>query len=128
MRYLLAEEMLAIHDRVIDEVGGMKGIRDFHLMFSIAERPKMGMMGREFYPDIFSKAASYLEALATYHVFADGNKRSAIAITHFFLRENGYMLVMTTKDAYAFILAVAVKKKSLEEIATWLKKHAKKSS
>jgi len=126
VKYLLAEEILAIHDRVIMATGGMKGVRDMGLLYSIAERPKMAMMGREFYPDVHSKASAYLEAIATYHVFADGNKRSAIAVTHYFLRDNGYKLSVSTDQAYRFIMAVAVKKKNVEEVAKWLKKNCKK--
>lgn len=127
MNYLLAEEILAIHDRVIVATGGIKGVRDVGLLYSIAERPKMAMMGREFYPDIFTKASAYLEAIATYHVFADGNKRTAIAVTHYFLRDNGYLLQPSIEQAYRFMIAVAVKKKTMKHIATWLKKHAKRA-
>jgi len=128
VRYLLAEEILAIHDRVIETFGGLKGIRDFGLLHSIAERPKMAMMGKEFYPDIFAKAAAYFEAIATYHAFSDGNKRCAITATHVFLRANSYKLNVSTDAAFTFVMAVAVKKKSVEEIAKWLKKYSKKIS
>ena len=126
MRYLLAEEILAIHDRIVFEIGGIKGIRDVGLLYSIAERPKMAMMGREFYPDVFAKAAAYLEGIATYHVFADGNKRTSIAVTYLFLRSNGYELGLSTETAYAFVMAVARKKKTLDEAAAWLKKNSRK--
>ena len=127
MRYLSSEELLAIHDRILTAIGGRKGIRDITLLQSIAERPKMGMMGLEFYPDLFSKAATYLEAIATYHVFTDGNKRTAITATSLFLRANGYKLEMSQDQAYRFILAVAQKQTSLAEISKWLKKYTKKA-
>ncbi len=126
MRYLLAEEILAIHDRVIGEFGGIKGIRDLNLLNSISERPKMAMMGKEFYPDVFSKAATYMEGLATYHVFADGNKRAAITVTQVFLRAQGYTLRLETEEAYEFVLDVAQKKHTIVAIAKWLKKKSKK--
>ena len=126
MIYLLAEEMLAIHDRIVEAIGGLKGVRDVGLLYSLAERPKMAMMGKEFYPDVFTKAAAYLEGIATYHVFADGNKRTSYAVTHYFLRSNGYKLSVSTGPAYTFIMAVATKKKTIEEIATWLQKHSHK--
>ncbi len=126
MRYLLAEEILAIHDRVLEEFGGLKGIRDLGLLLSIAERPKLAMMGKEFYPDIFSKAAAYFEAIATYHVFSDGNKRCSITATQVFLRANGYALRISTNEAFRVVMDVAVKKKTVEEIAKWLKKSSKK--
>lgn len=127
MRYLSSEELLAIHERILMEVGGRKGIRDIGLLQSIAERPKMGIMGLEFYSDVFFKAAVYAEGLATYHVFTDGNKRTAITAAAIFLRANGYKLVMSQDTGYRFILAVAQKQKTTKEIASWLKKHSKKA-
>lgn len=126
MRYLSSEELLAIHERILMEVGGRKGIRDIKLLQSVAERPKMGIMGLEFYPDIFFKAAAYTEGLATYHVFTDGNKRTAITATAIFLRANGYSLKMSQKEGYDLILAVAQKQKTVKDTARWLKKHSKK--
>lgn len=127
MRYLTAEEVLAVHDRILAAIGGRKGIRDIRLLQSITERPKTGMMGVEFYPDVFSKAAAYLEGIATYHVFTDGNKRTAITVTSLFLRANGYTLTMPQDQGYRFILAVAQKKKTIKEITAWLKKYCQPS-
>lgn len=126
MYYPRWEEILAIHDRIVEQVGGAKGIRDINLLHSIAERPKMSMMEKEFYPDVFSKAATYLEGLTIYHVFTDGNKRSAIAVTHFFLRVNGYKLRLNTESAYKYILKIVTEKTPLDDITKWLKKHSKK--
>jgi death-on-curing protein len=126
VRYLLAEEILTIHDLEIDRRGGVLGIRDLGLLYSIAERPKTAMFGNEFYPEIFSKAACYLEAIATYHVFADGNKRTSILTTGAFLGLNGYDFIAPNPELVRFVLAVATKKKSIDEIAKWLKKHSKK--
>lgn len=125
MRYLRAEEILAIHDRIIGEIGGRLGVRDFNLLFSIAERPKMTLMGNEIHQDLFAKAASYLEGLATYHVFTDGNKRTAFITTSIFLALNGSRLTVSTSLAYSFMLDVALKKKTIKQIAVWLNKHSK---
>lgn len=126
MRYLLPEEILAIHDETIEKEGGSLGVRDFGLLASLAVRPQMSMMGQEFYPDIFSKAASLLEGIATYHVFADGNKRTSIISCSTFLGFNGYELTASNDMAYRFVMDVATKKETLEETAKWLKKHSKK--
>jgi len=126
VRYLLAEEILVIHDETIEKEGGILGVRDMGLVFSIAERPKMAMMGQEFYPDLFSKAAAILEGLATYHVFADGNKRTAFITCTTFLLMNDHELIVADKLALRFMLDVAQKKKDMDEIAVWLKKYSRK--
>jgi death-on-curing protein len=126
VQYLSAEDILVIHDETIEKEGGIFGIRDIGLVYSIAERPKMAMMGQEFYPDVFSKATAILEGLATFHVFADGNKRTAFIACLTFLGLNEYELEVSTEQGLIFVLAVTTKKKTLEEIANWLKKHSRK--
>ena len=113
MQYLRAEEILAIHDETIEQEGGCLGVRDMGLLYSVAERPKMSMMGQEFYPDLFSKAAATLEGIATYHVFADANKRTAFLSCATFLGLNGYDLQTSSDLAFDFILAVAQKQKTI---------------
>lgn len=74
-----------IHAKIIDETGGAHGIREIGLLVSATERPKASFGGTELYPTLFPKAAAYLESLARYHVFVDGNKRTSIAASNRFL-------------------------------------------
>ena len=120
MQYLTAEEIVAIHDRVLEETPGSFGVRDENLLHSIAERPKTSSGGEEQFPTLFLKAAVYLESLATYHVFVDGNKRTAITVVGVFLHINAYELELDIEKTEEFILAAAQKQISLTEIAEWL--------
>jgi len=126
VRYLRVEELLAIHQRVIEETGGLEGIRDLGLLCSISIKPQMMIGGLEIYQTIFSKTASILEALIQYHVFSDGNKRMAFLATSVFLAMNGYRLRVDEKTAFTFIINIAKKKHSLEKITAWLKKNVQK--
>ncbi|MDD5726479.1 MAG: type II toxin-antitoxin system death-on-curing family toxin [Patescibacteria group bacterium] len=127
VRYLTAEEMAAIQQMLLEETGGAKGIRDFGLLFSLAEKPKTSFGGSELYPGIFMKAAVLLEALVNYHVFADGNKRTAFISAAIFLRVNGYYLRVKESQGLNFMLAVANKRKKLPDIAHWLKTYSVKT-
>lgn len=124
--YLSAEDILVIHSEIIDATGGLHGVRDFHLFGSIIERPKTSFGGKEIYKDVFEKAAVYMESISRYHVFLDGNKRTSIAIAARFLFVNGYTLSTTNENLESFTLEVVVEKLSLEDIASWLKKHSKR--
>jgi len=126
VRYLSAEEILAIHERVLEETGGLHGIRDLGLLFSIAVKPQTILGGEEMYQGLFVKAASLIESLIQYHVFSDGNKRTAFLATVVFLAMNGYLLKTSEKEAYAFVMNVTKKKFDLKEVAIWLKKHMRK--
>ena len=115
-----------MHSRVVEETGGSHGVRDTGLLLSIAERPKSAFGGTEFYKDVFAKAAVYLASLVQYHVFVDGNKRTALITAARFLHLNGYELTVTNKALEDFVVRVAVEKTEINEIAQWLKRGAKK--
>ncbi|HBL39934.1 TPA: type II toxin-antitoxin system death-on-curing family toxin [Candidatus Uhrbacteria bacterium] len=125
IRYLSAEEVVAIHRRVLEETGGHEGIHDAGLLFSASEKPKASFGGKEMYPDLFTKASVLLEALANYHTFSDGNKRTAYLAAKTFLAINGFRLKMGAKEGLVFMLSVANKQASREKITLWLKKHSK---
>lgn len=124
MRYLSGEEVLAIHNDIIDQTGGLHGVRDLHLFASLLEKPKQRLGGHELYADIWKKAAVSLEGFARYHVFVDGNKRTAFAVAARFLFLNGYDLRVLQKFVVRFMLDVAKKKKDTQQIATWLKRYS----
>lgn len=126
MQYLTAEEILVLHALAIDETGGSHGVRDLGLLQSIALRPKTAFGGKEMYRGIFAKSAVYLDSIIRYHVFVDGNKRTALISTARFLYINNYQLTATNEAVEKYILKVAVEKPTLEEIAAWLKKHSKR--
>ena len=126
MRYLSAQELLVIHSEIIDQTGGLHGVRDVGLLQSIVEKPRARFDGKELYTGIFLKTAAYLQSLVQYHVFLDGNKRTAIGATARFLFLNGYELKATNKEVESFVLRAAVRKLELSIISSWLEKHTQK--
>lgn len=126
MKYISAQDILVIHSEIIDATGGFHGVRDVGLLESIAEGPKQRFGGKELYKGTFTKAALYLQTLAQYHVFVDGNKRTAAAATARFLFLNGYELHATNKALEKFALKVARANIDLEPIAHWMKNHSHK--
>ncbi len=126
MRYVTAQDVLVIHARVIDATGGLHGVRDIGLLASAVARPATAGFGKEMFPGLFQKAAVYVESFVQYHCFLDGNKRTAMAVCARFLFLNGYQLTATQKAFVAFALGAANKKYSLDEMASWIKRHAKR--
>jgi death-on-curing protein len=92
MRYLEPEEVLLIHERILDKFGGAGGLRDGGLLDSAVNRPRAAFGGRNLYPDIFAKAAALGHSLVLNHPFVDGNKRTAWEAMHTLVEENGYSL------------------------------------
>lgn len=128
MQYLSAEEILVLHALVVDETSGSHGVRDPHLLRSIAHKPQTIFGGKQLYKDMFTKAAVLTEAIVNYHVFVDGNKRTALAATARFLFINGYVLSVRNAEAEEKILAIATKDLDIAQLAAWLKKNTQKLS
>lgn len=120
MRYLTPQEVLAIHAYIVDKTGGSHGVRDLGLLVSSCERPKTSIGGKEMYTTVFEKAAVILESFARYHVFVDGNKRTALAAGVRTLKMNGYQFTALNKDVVVFMLRVVEERLTISVIATWL--------
>lgn len=118
------EVAIFIHEAIIKRAGTKAGVRDFALLHSALERPKATYAGRDLYPTIFAKAASLLQSLCLNHPFTDGNKRTAWAVTHKFLWDNGYHLKAARREAVDFMVRVDKQKPELIKIASWLKSHS----
>lgn len=72
---------------------------------------------------IVKKAAFLLYHLAhTAHVFADGNKRTAITATIFFLNQNGFEAKFETPEELARVVKeTAAGKRTINYLSKWLK-------
>ena len=125
MRYLTAKEILVLHALVVDETGGSHGVRDVSLLASIAHKPQAEFSGKELYMGIFKKTAILLEAITNYHVFVDGNKRTALVGAARFLYLNEYELTATNKDAEKIVMRVANREIDMKQLTAWLKKNSK---
>src|SRR5689334_18434704 len=116
MKYLSAEQVIEIHDELIQAFGGFPGIREIGLLESSIASPMMSVFGEELYETVFNKASAYLFFIARNHPFFDGNKRTAAATALSFLRANGQFPQYDTNDFLEFIVLVAEGKKDIESI------------
>lgn len=126
MIYLTKEQILLIHSMVIDETGGLHGVRDFHAILSLVESPSQRVFGKELYPTILLKAALYVRNIITAHPFVDGNKRTAMTAASVFLEHNGYKIIAKEGEIEKFALSVINERLNVETIASWFEKHSKK--
>jgi death-on-curing protein len=67
MRYLSLKEILELHRRVINQSGGLSGIRDVGLLESALAQPLMTLGGEELYPTIVEKASALGFSLINNH-------------------------------------------------------------
>ena len=73
------------HDFIIEKSGGRHGYKDLGLIDSVLEH----MTNDNYYPQIQDKANYLCYSIIKNHAFIDGNKRSAIVLTSYFLEING---------------------------------------
>ena len=121
MIFLSAEQVLFLHDRLIEETGGEHGVRDLGGLESALARPQAAFGDTAFYPDVFSKAAVLMDGLTRNHTFIDGNKRISISTAVLFLQVNGYRLTATNPELVEFAIYVTTTKPSIDEIVDWFR-------
>jgi len=124
MRYLDADEVLLIHERILDKFGGAGGLRNWGLLDSAVNRLRATFDGKDLYPNIFTKAAALGHSLVLNHPFVDGNKRTAWEAMHTFIEENRYSLQAEHDEIIELMLRIEDKSLGVEHIASWLKDHS----
>lgn len=121
IKYLPMEQVIQIHDSLIDEFGGLKGLRDRSLLESSIANPMTRVFGQEMYPTVFDKASCYLFSISRNHPFLDGNKRTASMSSIIFLRSNGNVVDYEENEFLEFVILVAQGKKSREQVSSYFR-------
>ena len=115
--YLTMDEVVMMHEILIQKFGGSPGLRDRGALEGAIHRPQSG-----YYPDIQTEAAALFESLVINHPFVDGNKRIAFAAMDVFLRMNGYRLNTSSQAAYQVIINMFESQQlDVAHIGAWIK-------
>jgi len=96
--YPTVAETIETHRLLIEEFGGVQGIRDAGLVESAVLRPQTG-----YYGNLLEEVSALMESLANNHAFIDGNKRISFVMTDAMLRANGYFLDVNPLEAHKVI-------------------------
>lgn len=62
-------------------------------------QPQQVMFCQELYPTLWLKAAFIMQKITKKYVFTNGNKRTSLTATAYFLYKNGYVLDITDQQA-----------------------------
>lgn len=121
IRFLTTNEVVALHDHVLERYGGATGLREPGQLDAAVHAPQSTFGGNYVYQDLFEMAAAYLQCLTLDHVFIDANKRTAWYATKAFLLMNGYSLKPHRPEIVEFMVAIADgRTRGRHEIAAWL--------
>ena len=114
--YLKHDDILYLHDRLIERDGGLYGIREPRLLSSILMIPQMTFSGEDLYPTVIDKSACYLYFMIKNHPFNDANKRTGVMCFLHFLDINNYNIeVIDLKRLESTAVCIASTKKPFEE-------------
>lgn len=118
--YLTVNDLFNINEEV---TGELPFVRDHHSLHYAARRPMIRLFGEEQFPTLIEKAAALLDSLAHHHLFADGNKRTALRAVTLFLEANDVRVLWSETAAGEFVLSVARGEQDIGTIAAWLEQH-----
>ena len=121
---LSKEQVILLHERLIEATGGSNGIRDGGLDSALAN-PFQSFGDKELYPSVQAKAAQLCFGIVKNHPMVDGNKRLGTHVMLVFLALNGYELSYTQKELSDAILDLASGKTGAEDILRWIISHQK---
>jgi len=120
MKLLTLEQILILHNRILEQHSGSIGIRDKGILESALAQPYMSYGGEELYPTLIEKVAALGFSLINNHPFVDGNKRIGHAAIEVTLLMNGYEIQADVDTQEAIILAVAASEMSRQSFLEWL--------
>jgi len=117
-RWITREECEALHEMMVSKFGGIKGVRDEHLMESALAKPQHQFAYGS--PVLMDLAASYASGIVKNHPFLDGNKRTGFMMAVGFLELNGFRFDASEVDAALRTLALAAGEMTESAYAAWL--------
>ncbi len=123
IHFLTLNQLLIIHNRVIEQAGGSPGVRDHSALLSALAQPRMTFDGKDLYPTLVEKAAALGHSIILNHPFIDGNKRAGHAALEVFLILNGYEIEAGVDEQEKIILQLASGELIREDFLNWLEKH-----
>ncbi|WP_193764924.1 type II toxin-antitoxin system death-on-curing family toxin [Hafnia alvei] len=115
--YFDIEHAIFVHDRIIERSGGLHGIKDRGVLESVLSH----IQNDWYYPSFESKLTHLFFSVNKLHAFTDGNKRSGILLSAFFLEINGFehcikLFVREMENIAVWVADGAVSKDLLEQI------------
>ncbi|HXW60737.1 MAG TPA: type II toxin-antitoxin system death-on-curing family toxin [Myxococcota bacterium] len=116
--WLQKNAVIAFHEMLLVEHGGVSGMRDEGLLDSALGRP----LNQYFYDkaNLYELAAAYAFGIARNHPFVDGNKRTAFVSMKTFLMRNDRQLSPPKSEAIEIFFALAAGEVGEAELVRWI--------
>jgi death-on-curing protein len=113
---LTKEQVINLHERLLDSTGGLDGIRDEGMLESALATAFHTFDGTELYPSVVAKIARIAYGLVCNHPFVDGNKRIGTYVMLVLLELNHIAVGFTDDDVVRIGLELANGKMSDKQL------------
>jgi len=123
MIILSKEQVIMLHEQLIEETGGSSGLKDEGLLESALAAPFQSFEGKDLFPSTYQKAARLGFGLASNHAFVDGNKRIGAHVMLVFLALNNIEIEYTQKELIDLFLSIASGNKGYQDTLNWIILH-----
>jgi death-on-curing protein len=107
MIVLTKEQVKRLHKKLLDNTGGLDGIRDESILDSALAAPFQTFDSVELYPSTVAKIARMVYSLVCNHPFIDGNKRIGVYMMLVLLEINHITAEFTDDDVIHIGLELA---------------------
>lgn len=123
MKYLTQDQVVRLHQALIETSGGSLGIRYEGMLNSALKTPLQTFDKSELFPSLLDKATRLAFGLIKNHPFIDGNKRIGTHAMLIFLALNGITLSYNDEDLIDIILKVASSQANESDLYQWIENH-----
>ncbi len=121
---LTVDQVLNLHDMMLQATGGATGLRDEGTLESAIYHAFASFDGKDLYPTIEEKAARQAYAIIRSHPFTDDNKRVGLLVMLVFLELNGIALRFSQEELIELGYSVAAGNIDDQAIRHWIETHA----
>ena len=104
---LTVNDIMLLHEKIIDKTGGIRGMRDVGLLEMAVSSPFASFGGEDLYKTLEEKAEQLCNSLIRNHPFLDGNKRIGILAMLVFLDLNEKKINITSEEVVLLGLGIA---------------------
>lgn len=121
MKILTVDQVIFIHEYLINHFEGSEGILSLPLIESAVYRPFATYNGEDLYGSIFEKAAALFYSLINNHGFVDGNKRTGTIVLTLFIEMNGYRFLVSDDELVELAVRVERKFYTIDTLSAYIK-------
>ena len=124
MNRLTRQQVIEFHRRLIDQYGGLHGIRNESLLDAALEAPFAAFGGQPLFPTVRERCGRLAFGIVANHPFNDGNKRIGVFAAFATLRLNGYSITSTPAEATGFGMGLASGSINYQDALNWIQHHS----